>query len=87
MEDTEYAIEFNERRFQVDKAAELKYKELPALQKKYSEILDRVKNDAYAMVADAVGPEHIAQVVSRWSGIPVQVIVSVLKGNCISFKH
>lgn len=73
IDDTEWAITENERRFQVDRAADLKYKDLPRLQDKYASLLESIK-DANFMVADAVRPDHIAAVVARWSGVPVEKV-------------
>lgn len=43
IEDTEWAISQNERAYRAEKAAELKYTELPRLQAKYHEIADALK--------------------------------------------
>ncbi len=55
----------------VEKAAELKYTELPRLQERYAAKLEDVKKSGSAMLQDWVGPEQVAAVVSRWTGIPV----------------
>ena len=52
------------------KAGELAYGTIPDLEQKLkdAEVLSR---DAGELVEEAVTPDHIAQVVSRWTGIPV----------------
>ena len=70
IEDTEWAIAENERKFRVEKAAELKYTELPRLKAQYADLLEEVKK-GNSMLTDSVGPDHVAAVVSRWTGIPV----------------
>ncbi|HTP75984.1 MAG TPA: ATP-dependent chaperone ClpB [Rhizomicrobium sp.] len=50
------------------RAGELTYGVIPDLERKLKAIEDKEKS---ALVNEAVTPEHIAQVVSRWTGIPV----------------
>ena len=70
IEDTQWAIEENERRSRIEKAADLRYGELPALQKRYSELEEELQGLG-ALVADSVAEAQIAAIVSRWTGIPV----------------
>ena len=62
-----------EREGILDKAAELKYGVLPDLQKEIKELEKKaqVKNKN-TLLKEEVGPEEIAQVVSQWTGIPLQ---------------
>ena len=54
------------------KAGELSYGTIPALEKQISDIEDTEQDDkAVAMVEETVLPDHIAHIVSRWTGIPV----------------
>ncbi|MEM6489699.1 MAG: AAA family ATPase, partial [Pseudomonadota bacterium] len=57
-----------ERQGDLDRAAKLQYVTIPALQRRLAEAEEV---DRSAMVEEAVTPEHIAGVVSRWTGIPV----------------
>jgi ATP-dependent Clp protease ATP-binding subunit ClpB len=57
-----------QRRGEYARAGELQYGVIPGLEKQLQQIDD--KRQA-AMVNEAVQPEHIAQIVSRWTGIPV----------------
>lgn len=66
----EWAIDENKRKFQVEKAAELQYTDLPKLQERYAEKLEELKK-SNSLLQDFVGPEQIASVVSQWTGIPV----------------
>ena len=60
------------------RAAELKYGELPALQKQMEELEatapDRGKS-ADSLLRDTVNEEEIAKIVARWTGIPVSKLV------------
>jgi ATP-dependent Clp protease ATP-binding subunit ClpB len=60
--------ELAERRGDLNKAAELRYATIPALEKR---LADAAGGDA-RLVNEAVTEEGIAAVVSRWTGIPVE---------------
>jgi ATP-dependent Clp protease ATP-binding subunit ClpB len=51
------------------RAGELAYGKIPELEKKLKEIEE--KTGAGAIVSEAVTASHVAQIVSRWTGIPV----------------
>lgn len=54
------------------KAGELSYGTIPELVKQISEIEDAEEENSVAtMIEETVTPDHIAQVVSRWTGIPI----------------
>src|SRR5690242_10255043 len=57
-----------QRRGEYQKAGELAYGRIPELEKKLKDI--EGKNSG-AVVEEAVTADHVAQVVSRWTGIPV----------------
>ncbi|MCI5753193.1 MAG: ATP-dependent chaperone ClpB [Clostridiales bacterium] len=65
-------IENAQRRYEYETAARLQYSDLPALERK----LKQAEQDAEAhrettMVHDTVTEEEIANIVARWTGIPV----------------
>lgn len=67
-------IERAERAGQLEKAAELKYGRLPALEHKLKELDQAAETKRPAdgqMLREEVGPEEIAEVVAKWTGIPV----------------
>jgi len=57
-----------QRKGEFQRAGELTYGVIPGLEKKLKEIEEKGSD---AMVEEAVTPNHIAQVVSRWTGVPV----------------
>jgi len=59
-----------QRRGEFQRAGEIAYGRIPDLEKKLRAIEE--KSGAGAMVEEAVTPDHIAQVVSRWTGVPVE---------------
>ncbi len=73
IEKTKLAIEQAERAYNLDKAAELKYGKLHELQKKIADEENRVSSakGTSRLIKEEVEEEDIANVVSRWTGIPV----------------
>ena len=63
-----------ERAGQLEKAAELKYGRLPELKKQLSIFESRASQgrERPRMLKEEVGPEEVSDVVSKWTGIPVQ---------------
>ena len=73
IERTNAEIAKAERNYDLGKAAELKYGELPKLQKELQqeeEIADRDRGEG-SLLRDKVTEEEIARIVSRWTGVPV----------------
>src|SRR5262249_60364605 len=58
-----------QRKGEYQPAGELAYGRIPELEKKLKAI--EAGGGKGAMVEEAVTPDHVAQVVSRWTGIPV----------------
>lgn len=56
-------------------AARLQYGEIPALEKKLQEHELSVKTGDAALLSEVVTSDEIAEVVSRWSGVPVTKLV------------
>ena len=62
-------LEKSQRRGDLARAGELAYGVIPDLERKLAEV--EAAGDVEAMVEEAVTTDHIAHVVSRWTGIPV----------------
>ena len=60
-------LEVVKREGNLGRAGELSYGIIPGLEKK---LVEAEARDGLALVAEAVGPEQIAEVVERWTGIP-----------------
>lgn len=74
IEDLKVAVSKAEREGDLGKAAELKYGKLPETEKKLKAMEDRSKEQKATesrMLKEEVGPEDIAEVVAKWTGIPV----------------
>ncbi len=64
-----------ENAYDLNKAAELKYGKLPQLQKELAEAEAKNANRENTLLRDHVTEEEIAQIVSRWTGIPVSKLL------------
>ena len=77
IERTNAEIEKAERTYDLNRAAELKYGELPKLQKELAEeeaIAEKNKSGD-SLLRDKVTEEEIARIVARWTGIPVSKLM------------
>lgn len=64
------AVEKAMREGRYEEAGRLQYQVIPGLEKRLAEADAAEKNKA-GMLEEAVTPEHIASIVSRWTGIPI----------------
>lgn len=64
-------IQMAQRNYDLNKAAELQYGRLPALQKQLAAEEEAVKNKDLSLVREAVTEDEISRIISRWTGIPV----------------
>ncbi len=70
LDDARNALAIAQRDGEFQKAGELAYGEIPDLERKLAEA-EESDGGGSAMVEETVTPDHIAHVVSRWTGIPV----------------
>ena len=69
LEEARNDLAIAQRRGEFQRAGELAYGEIPALEKELSDA--EARGEQAGMVEETVTPDHIAHVVSRWTGIPV----------------
>ena len=76
IEDLNRQIEAAEQRYDLEKAAELKYGRLPEAKKQLEEEERRAQSAKESnILRDRVTDEEIAKIVERWTGIPVSRLV------------
>ncbi len=81
-------IEMAERKYDLNKAAELKYSTLPNLQKQLAEqekLAEEAENGS-TLLRDKVTDEEIARVVARWTGIPVAKLMEGEKEKILGLE-
>ncbi|NQU82402.1 MAG: AAA family ATPase [Parcubacteria group bacterium] len=72
-----FQVEVAEREGQLERAAELKYGQIPEMKKQLSEIDKKLQalQKTNPVLKEEVGEEDIAHVVSMWTGIPVTRLI------------
>lgn len=71
LEEVNNQIEVAKNNYNLEKAAELQYGDVPRIMRQLSEAEERAKANDQSMVHERVTEEEIAKIVSRWTGIPV----------------
>ncbi len=86
IESTKLEIEQAERQYDLNRVAELRYGKLPELEKQLAALESSAEHDGKAkrLVKEEVDEEDVAQVVSRWTGIPV---AKLLEGEKQKLLH
>ncbi len=76
IEDVKHAMDEAEREYDLEKMAQLKYGTLPELEKKLEEAKEHHEQSKEKhLLKEEVSEEEIAQVVSKWTGIPISKLV------------
>ncbi len=77
IEDVNAEIEAAERKYDLNRAAELKYGKLPQLQKELEgkERFAEENSGRNVLLRDKVTDEEIARIIERWTGIPVSKLM------------
>lgn len=73
IEATKTEIERAERAYDLNKAAELKHGRLPELEEKLT--IAEAKHGERSLLKEEVSQEEIADIVSRWTGVPVTKLI------------
>jgi ATP-dependent Clp protease ATP-binding subunit ClpB len=68
-------IESAQLRYEYETAAKLKYSDLPALEQKLKEAEEAGESKKESLVHDTVTEEEIADIVAKWTGIPVSKLM------------
>jgi ATP-dependent Clp protease ATP-binding subunit ClpB len=75
IDQTHVAIEAAQREYDYNKAAELQYGQLTRLEKELSEAEAQLKSHDTTLLKQEVDAEDIAQVVSKWTGVPASKLL------------
>jgi len=86
IDETRHGIELAERQYDLNKAAELKYGKLTGLERRLKEAEEKLagKQGQVRLLKEEVDEEDIAEVVSRWTGVPVS---RLLEGELQKLLH
>ncbi|HPC46537.1 MAG TPA: AAA family ATPase, partial [Deltaproteobacteria bacterium] len=75
IEETKRLIERAEREYDLNKAAELRHGKLPQLERQLAEAEKASSSTGPRLLRESVTEDVIAEIVSRWTGIPVSRLV------------
>ena len=78
-------LEQAKRRGDLERASVLAHRDIPALEKQVAAL--EAGDGKGAMVEEAVTPDHIAGVVSRWTGVPVDKMLEAEKGKLLRMEQ
>ena len=84
IERTKFALEQAENDYDLEKAARLRHGELPKLEKELAALNNLEKNK---ILSDVVTSEDIAQVISKWTNIPVSKLISGEREKLLNLKE
>ena len=79
-------IETAESNYDLSRAAELKYGELPRLRKELAEAEQKEAERDSSLLRDSVSDEEISRIVSRWTGIPVSKLAEGEKQKLLGME-
>ena len=83
IEKATFELEKAEDSYDYEKAAILRHGTLPKLQKELNELNEKNKNE---ILSDTVDDESIANIISRWTNIPVSKLVGSEKDKLLNLK-
>ncbi len=77
-----------QRKGEYQKAGELAYGTIPQLEKELAETEGAAdgQNSSAGLMEEAVTPDHVAQVVSRWTGVPVDKMLEGEKEKLLQME-
>jgi len=86
IEDVRRQIDEAKRRYNLEEAAKLEYGRLPELIKQLENEKQRNKANPGALLKEEVTEEEVAEIVSRWTGIPVSRLVEKEKDKLLNLE-
>lgn len=83
IEEAKFELEKAENKYDLERAAILRHGEIPRLEKELEELNNTEKNK---ILSDTVTSDDIAEVISRWTNIPISKLVSSEKEKLLSLE-
>jgi len=89
LERARHELEAAERSYDLNKAAELKYGRIPELERKLTEAEEELTKTSGGkrLISEEVTEEEVAEVVSRWTGIPVHRLLQSEREKLLSLPE
>ena len=83
IEEAKFELEKAENKYDLERAAILRHGEIPKLEKELEELNNTDKNK---ILSDTVTSDDIAEVISRWTNIPISKLVSSEKEKLLALE-
>ncbi|MEG1987416.1 MAG: AAA family ATPase [Bacilli bacterium] len=83
IEKAKFELEQAENRYDLENAAKLRHGDIPALEKSLEELNKLEKNK---ILSDTVDEDSIAEIISRWTNIPIQKLMSGEKEKLLNLE-
>ena len=83
LESLKYELERAEDEYNLEKAAKLKHSEIPSLESELSQLKLTMQS---TVLSDVVSEDSIAEIISRWTNIPITKLVGGEKEKLLSLK-
>ena len=77
-------LEYAEDNYDLEEAAKLKHGVIPELEKELKELQSQNKNE---ILSDTIDEESIAQIISKWTNIPVSKLVNEEKDKLLNLEN
>lgn len=87
LEQLKFQEEEAERSGDYNKVAEIRYSQIPALKKEMDEIQKKLGGQKERLLQEEVDDQLIAQIVSKWTGVPVQKMVEGEASKLMSLEN
>ncbi len=90
IEEVKLEIEKAERNYDLNRAAELKYDKLAALERERDALQEKIaefQSDGHSLLKEVIDEEDIAQIISRWTQIPVSKLLQGERDKLIHLKE
>ena len=84
LEQVKADIQAAQRNYDLNKAAELQYGKLPAIQKELAEAESTASDKERELVHEVVSEDEISKIVSKWTGIPVAKLTESEKSKTLN---
>ncbi|MEN6446294.1 MAG: ATP-dependent chaperone ClpB [Syntrophaceae bacterium] len=87
IEETKHLVELAEREYDLNRAAELRHGKLPLLERQLAEAEQASRTQENRLLRESVTEDVIADIVSRWTGIPVSRLVEGEKEKLLKLEE
>ena len=87
IDNLKFEAEKAERNGDYARVAEIRYGKIGGLEKEMKELTDKMESIEHPLIDEEVGPDDIAQVVARWTGIPVTKMMQSEKDKLLHLEE